>query len=175
MRQSRFLMLIIGTLIWINSCAPEGGRPNILDAARIYNSQPDAFAEIILTHPGSITEFTRIPARDPAKETSANKLLLKRLRKAFPVEFIDFYPRSASGRDEINVVIKRYGLNSEWTVVSVIYLSAPLFPPEKDSNNALFDQCDDRSLEWLKNNAKNGPVSVFCQINENWYAFQKVG
>lgn len=175
MRQALLLISIIGIQLLLNACSPERAQPNILDAATIYNTQPAAFAEITLSHPGPIVEFTRIPARDPAKETSANKAILKRLRKSFPVEYIDFYPRSAAGRDEIDVVIKRYGINAEWTVVSIVYLSKPLSPPANDSNMALFDQCDERSLEWLETNKQNGAASVFCQINEEWYAFQKVG
>ena len=168
-------VLIAGMHMGLGACSLEGSRPTILDAAAIYRAQPELFAEILDAQRGRLSEFTRIPARDPAKETAANKALLKRLRKDMPVEFIDFFPRSASGRDEVSVVIKRYGITADWTVVGVVYMSIPLSAPQGQSNDRLFDNCDSRVLEWTDEKSKSGSVSVFCRLNTNWYAFQKVG
>ncbi len=155
-------------------CSSEGDGPNILDAAAIYEANPDAFASIRSRYPGPFREFTRVPARDPAKEIRKDKLFLKRLRENFPVEFIDFLPLADTGKDEIDVVIKRYGMDARWTVVSLVYSEIPLPPPDEGSNAALFDTCDERALEWFEKDHDTGAVSAFCQINEYWYAYQSV-
>ena len=175
MRRIHSSLLITGALLGLGACSFEGSRPTILDAAEIYRAQPESFAEILDAQQRPVAEFTRIPARDPAKATATNKALLKRLRKDMPVEFIDFFPRSAAGRDEVSVVIKRYGINADWTVVGVVYMSIPLNSRGGQSNDRLFDNCDSRVLEWIDESAKRGPVSAFCRLNTNWYAFQKVG
>ncbi|NNL88753.1 MAG: hypothetical protein HKP25_06755 [Marinicaulis sp.] len=175
MQKQIHLISILAISLMLVACDSKKIKPNLLDAADIYNAHPEAFAEIVLSRPKPLLEFTRIPARDPMLETTQNTKLIARLRKNFPIEHIDFYPRSRSGRDEIDVVIKRYGQNTEWTVVSVIYLSKPLSPPSEGSNMELFDKCDHRSVDWLEKNKKKGPALVFCQINSEWYAYQKIG
>lgn len=157
------------------ACDSTNDRLSILDAAALYENQTDAFVEIVLSYPAPFTEFTRIPARDPSNETAANERFIKRLRKKIPIESIDFFPRSEGGRDEINIVLRRYSTNDYWTIVSVIYISKPLLPPDREENKALFDKCDDRSLEWLERNKATGPVTAICRIKEHWYAVQKIG
>lgn len=166
-------LAIIILLLCVSACSG-GNNPNILDAAATYKDNTGAFADILASYPGPYKDFTRIPARDPAKETPADNRFLKQLRKTFPVEFIDFFPRSGAGRDEVNVVIKRYGMNTRWTIVSLVYLSEPLAQPEAGSNMTLFDDCDTRSLDWIETHKTNGSISVFCRIDRNWYAFQQV-
>ena len=171
--QTRFIAALLALLV--GACSAEGDQPDILDAAEIFAANPDAFAEILLTYPRPLTEFTRIPARDPAKETVGNTRFLNRLRKTMPVEFIDFFPRSAEGRDEVNVVLNRYTAQDDWVVVSLIYISKPLGSPNAGENKALFDRCDERSLTWLSENRANGSATAICQLNNNWYAVQKIG
>ena len=175
MRNKNHLVKIFAIALMLAACGSDRNKTNILDAADIYNAHPEVFAEILRSRPEPVLEFTRIPARDPRLETTQNKKLIARLRKSFPIEHIDFYPRSKSGRDEVDVVINRYGQNTKWTVVSIVYLSKPLSPPSEGSNMELFDQCDRQSFEWLEQNKKNGPASVFCRINSEWYAYQKIG
>ncbi len=168
-------LAIFLTALLLAGCDSKNDKPDILDAAAIYTEQSDSFVDILLSYPAPFTEFTRIPARDPAKEVLTNKRFITRLRKTIPVEFIDFFPRSEAGRDEIDVVIKRYSANNYWTVVSLIYLSKPLSPASDEPNKALFDKCDDRSTAWLELNKEQGPVTAICRINEHWYAVQKIG
>ena len=168
-------LALSGLLLFVSACEAGGKNPNILDAAAIYQNNTGAFADILSSYPGPHRDFTRIPARDPAKETPADKNFLKQLRKDFPVEFIDFFPRSGAGTDEVTVVIKRYGMNTRWTVVSLTYFSQPLAQPDAGSNIALFDDCDGRSLDFLEARKESGSVSVFCRVDRNWYAFQQVG
>ena len=173
-RSLLFVKLAISSLLLGAGACSGGNNPNILDAAEIYKDNTGAFADILSSYPGPHKDFTRIPARDPAKETPADNQFLKQLRKTFPVEFIDFFPRSGAGTDEVNVVIKRYGINTRWTIVSLVYFSKPLAQPEAGSKMALFDECDARSLDWIETNKTNGSVSVFCHVDRNWYAFQQV-
>ena len=169
-------LVALATLAFsISACSGEEEGPNILDAAMIYNDNKEAFAEVILTYPGPFFDFTRIPSRDPSNLLSGEKKFLKRLREKIPVEFIDFFPRSQSGLREVDVVIKRYGINSVYTVVSVVYFSEPLGTPKEGSNIMLYESCDDRSLEWIEAQKDKGSVTVFCKLNSNWYAMQKVG
>ncbi len=175
MIQKPFLMLtaLCATLLTAG-CGPSAEDPNILDAAAVYEANSATFAAIRDTYPGPFREFTRNPARNPANENRKDKLFLKQLREDFPVEFIDFLPLANTGKDEIDVVIKRYGMDARWTVVSLVYSEIPLPPPEKGSNAALFDTCDHRALEWFEKDHNAGAVSAFCQINEYWYAYQSV-
>jgi hypothetical protein len=155
-------------------CGSGGEDPNILDAAAIYEANSAALASIRENYPGPFRDFARVPARNPANETREDKMFIKQLRKDFPVEFIDFLPMGETGKDEIDVVIKRYGADAIWTVVSLVYTEIPLPSPEEGSNVALFDKCDQRSLEWLEMDHDPGVVSAFCRINEYWYAYQSV-
>lgn len=155
-------------------CSADDEKLNILDAAKIYESNDEFFASIRGDYPGPYTEFVRIPARDPAKRSRRNELFLQSLRKNFPVEFIDFLPLSESGKDEIDVVLKRYSLGAKYNVVSLIYSEIELPPPQGKPNIALFDQCDERALGWFEKGHDEGPVSAFCRVDQFWYAYQRI-
>lgn len=167
-------LIALSLCVFMAACSAQDDETDILDAAALYGAHPDAFVEILLSYPGPFTEFTRIPARNSANERDANTRFLKNLRKTMPVEFIDFFPRSPGGRDEINVMIKRYAARDDWVAVSIIYLSKPLSAPNEGENKALFERCDERSLTWLGANKDLGPATAICQLDENWYAVQKV-
>lgn len=171
--QSWFAASLFALLL--GACSTQDDQPDILDAAALYTTHPDAFVELLLTYPRPFTEFTRIPARNAANETAANTRFLKRLRETMPVEYIDFFPRSDGGRDEINVMVKRYIAQDDWINVSLIYLSKPLSAPGEGENKALFDTCDQRSLQWLSERAGPDPATAICKVSENWYAAQRVG
>lgn len=155
-------------------CSADTEKLNILDAAEIYQTNPLLFATVRGDYPGPFTEFTRIPARDPAKQTRRDDAFIKSLRKQFPVEFIDFLPLSDTSKDEIDVVLKRYNHGDDYIVVSLVYSEIELPPPSEKPNIALFDQCDERALEWFEKDHDDGLVSAFCRINQFWYAYQSV-
>lgn len=165
----------LASAISLLGCGAENANLNILDAASIYESNRASFRDIRTNYPGPFAEFTRIPARDPSKSTRQGKALLEALRKDFPVEFIDFFPQSNTGKNEINVILTRYGANAEWTIISLVYSNVPLPPPDSDRNMALFDRCDQRALDWFEKDHGEGSVSAFCQVDAYWYAFQQVG
>ncbi len=160
-------------LLTIGCDTGDTGR-NILDAAAIYEANPQAFATIRQSYPGPYRDFVRVPARNPANATREGALFIKQLRKDFPVEFVDFFPLAGAGKDEIDVVIERYGANTSWTVISLVYSELQLTPANDGSNVALFDKCDERSLEWLEAHHGTEPISVSCRINDYWYAYQSV-
>jgi hypothetical protein len=167
------LATLFGALMTAGCDTGDKGR-NILDAAAIYEANPETFASIRRKYPGPYRDFVRVPARDPGKATREGTLFIKQLRKNFPVEFVDFFPLAGTGNDEIDVVIERYGANTSWTVISLVYSELQLTPADDQPNMALFDKCDHRSLDWLEAHRGTGRISVSCRINDYWYAFQSV-
>lgn len=157
----------------IAACAG-GDEIDIVDAAAIYNANQVSLDAIRDYYPGPYNDFMRVPARNPAKETRKGKELIARLRNSMPVEFIDFFPMGDTGKDEINVMLKRYGGNAKWTVVSLVYSEVPLPPPTPGAGIALYDACDVRAREWFAMDHGRMSVSAFCRINERWYAYQRV-
>ena len=159
-------------------CSASGGgeSANILDAAAIYEANSETFAFIRETYPGPFTGFGRVPARRPSDQTREDKIFFQEVRKAFAVEFIDFFPLGDTGRDEIDVVLKRYGLETNWTVISLVYSGIPLPQPEDGLKIAVFDKCDQRALDWFEmdHGDTTKSISAFCRINEYWYAHQIV-
>lgn len=156
------------------SCAQE--KPlTVLDAASIYEDNQAAFASIRAAYPGPFTGFDRLPARDPADETQAGKIFIANLRDDFPLEYIDFFPLGDTGKDEIDVILARYGLSAEWTIVSLVYSEITLPEPDPEKKVGLFDACDQRSLDWLAETVDEDGAAVFCKLNEYWYAYQSVG
>lgn len=147
---------------------------DILDAAAIYSANQTVIDGIRDYYPGPYNDFARVPARDPAKETRKGRELIARLRESFSVEFVDFFPMGDTGKDEINIILKRYGSNAKWTIVSLVYSEVPLPTPTPGAGIALFDACDIRAREWFHANQSGDSVSAFCRINERWYAYQKV-
>jgi len=174
MQKLGLTLAALSNAVLIAGCDTGDTGMNILDAAAIYEANPEAFASIRENYPGPYRGFTRVPARDPAKQTRQDTIFIKKLRKHFPVEFIDFLPLADTGKDEIDVVIDRYGANTSWTVISLVYSELSLPPADDDPNVALFDKCDQRSLEWLEMNVASGRISVSCRINDYWYAYQSV-
>jgi|GEM_PF-1558061 len=150
-----------------------GGEMTILDAAAIYESNQDIIMSIRGLYPGPFEGFFRVPNRDPTKQTRENKAFVKQLRQHFPLEYIDFFPMGDTKRDEIDVVLTKFGANTRWSLVSLVYTGIPLPQPEEGANMAVFDACDQRSIEWLDLNTGRKRAEVFCQLNENWYAYQR--
>lgn len=164
---------VLAEIIALSACAGEGDF-DILDAATVYDANQQKLDVIREYYPGPYNDFMRVPARDPAKETRKGRELIGRLRQSMPVEFIDFFPMGDTGKDEINVMLKRYGGNARWTVVSLVYSEVPLPPPTPGAGIALFDGCDARAREWFAMDRGGAGVSAFCRLNERWYAYQKV-
>ncbi len=149
-----------------------GSKPTLLDAAETYNQNPAIFAYIRDAYPGPFEDFTRIPARNPADETREDKDFIKEIRGNFDVEFIDFFPPGANNTNEINVITKRYDTDDGWITISLVYLDTPMSGPQEGSNIGLYETCDERSVEWFDKDHAEGPVAVFCRLDEKWYAFQ---
>lgn len=146
----------------------------ILDAAALYETNQNTFDGIRDYYPGPYNGFSRVPARDPAKETRKGKQLIEKLRASFSVEFIDFFPMGDTGKDEMNIMLKRYGSSAKWTIISLVYAEVPLPPPTPGAGIALFDACDSRALGWFEQDHGEISASAFCRINDHWYAYQKV-
>ncbi len=159
----------------IAGCTPGGGEDSmtILDAAALFDANQETFLSIRENYPGPFNEFVRIPARNPAKETPEAKRFIKNLREKIPVEFIDFFPLGATGKDEIDVIIKRYSGNTGMTSIGLIYSELPLSSPDQGSNMMLYDRCDQRSLAWIDSGHDKGSVTAVCRINNYWYAYQR--
>ena len=173
MREKLFTALNMFAAAMLVGCGA-GEDMDILDAAAIYQANRPAIETIREDFPGPYTEFVRVPARDPAKETVRGKVLLARLRQSFPVEFVDFFPAGNTGEDEINIILKRYGGSARWTVVSLVYVEAPLQAPPPGSGVAIFNACDTRASRWFEQDHGDLDVAAFCRIDGRWYAYQKV-
>lgn len=147
----------------------------ILDAAEVYVANQEAFASIRSAYPGPFHGFARAPARNPADQTREEDVFLKGLRQQFPVEYIDFFPLADTGKDEIDVVLTRYGANARWTLVSLVYSEVPLpQPPDEQTDLAVFGECEPQVLGWLEFQSKKGRAAAFCRINQYWYAYQRI-
>ena len=145
----------------------------VLDAAAAYEANQELIHSIRGFYPGPFEEFFRVPNRNPSKQTRENKAFIEKLRQQFPVEYIDFFPMGDTKRDEIDVVLTKYGANTNWSLVSLVYVGVPLPQPEEGSNMAVFDACDQRATAWLEENSGPKRVEVFCQLSEKWYAYQR--
>ncbi len=145
----------------------------ILDAAAAYEANSELIHSIRGFYPGPFDDFFRVPDRNPALQTRENKAFIEKLRQQFPVEYIDFFPMGDTKRDEIDVVMTKYGANTRWSLVSLVYVGVPLPQPEEGANMAVFDSCDQRSTEWLEENSGTKRAEVFCQLSEKWYAYQR--
>ena len=155
-------------------CADEQNGLTILDAAEIYRANAQTFAAAQKTYQYRFDEFTRIPARDPTKANHDDDAFLRSLRALFPVEFVDFFPADPTGRDEIDFILTRYGVDARYTVVSIVYSGRPLPPPSEGQNIGIFETCDERAVEWLNGSHGEGPVAAFCEVASNWYAYQRM-
>lgn len=153
-------------------CAQEEGM-TILDAAAAYETNQSLIEGIRSQYPGPYTEFRRVPARNPADATQEGEALLKRLRTSFPVEFIDFLPLGNTGKDEVDIILKRFSASGKWTTVSLVFSELPIPAPNPGNGIAVFDACDERALAWFEQDRDGVNLSAFCRINENWYAYQK--
>ena len=166
----------LAAAITIAGCAPGdgGGDMNILDAAALFEANPEAFVSIRKNYPGPFNGFVRIPARNPADETPEAERFIKSLREKIPVEFVDFFPLGDTGKDEIDVIIKRYSSNTGMMSIGLIFSELPLSSPDKGQNMMYYDRCDQRSLAWIESGRDEGSVTALCRINNYWYAYQRV-
>lgn len=169
------LALCAGFLAAACDRTPYAGQEiTILDAVDIYNANADAFAGVRQAYPGPFLDFARVPDRDPAKITPSQRTLIKQLRQSFPVEFIDLYPMGDGEKDQIDVVLQRYGANSRWTIVSLIYVDIPLPASDAKLGTAVFNTCDNAVIGWLDFQSRSGRAVAFCRLNQHWYAHQRI-
>ena len=167
-------LAVIMTAFFAVGCGGSEKNFNILDAAHIYAVHSETFSSIRKHYPGPYREFVRIPSRDPSKVTDRNKEFLAALREKFDVEYIDFFPLGETGNDEVDVILSRRLLTDRRNTISLIYVDAPIPEPSIPNGVAVFDACDERSTTWLEQNTAEEPGSVFCRINQFWYAFQRI-
>ncbi len=146
----------------------------LLDAAAIYAENAKLLDSIHRTYPGPYRDFSRLPPRDPADETSRGKEFIKALRREIPLDYIDFFPIEDTGGDEIDVVLRRYSTGNQWRTISLIYFSSALELADGNPNLRLFHKCDERALDWLAKDHLPGPYAAFCKINHRWYAYERV-
>lgn len=153
-----------------------GEKPRtVLDAAALYAAHSAVFDSIRGAYPGPYREFTRLPARDPAAETQDAKAFIKALRRTVPIDYVDFFPLGEGLGDELDVVLNRYADGDAYHTISLIYFSTPMTLSEDAPNMRMFETCDARALDWLENATHDpGPVAVFCRLNEDWSAYQRV-
>ena len=176
--KSLAVLACVGAMVGASGCGGGLGevgneKMTVLDAAAAYEANRELIHSIRGFYPGPFDGFFRVPDRNPAKQTTENKAFIEKLRQQFPVEYIDFFPMGDTKRDEIDVVLTKYGANTNWSLVSLVYVGVPLPQPEEGSNMAVYDTCDQRATEWLADNSGPKRVEVFCQLSENWYAYQR--
>ncbi len=158
----------------LSACSFGDNEKTILDAAALFEQKSESFELIRDTYSGPFLAFKRVPDRDPSAVTKEEEAFIRNLRRQVPVEYIDLFPFGRTGKDEIDVILWRYGMDDRWTVVSLIYTEASLPATEEDAVVGSFDNCDIRTLEWIEERKPKGPVAAFCRLNANWYAFQSV-
>lgn len=169
-----FSVAALSAALFATGCGREAPGHTLLDAAAVYNAHEGLFRSIRAAYPGPYENFTRIPARDPARADPMDNDFLSFLRDDIPVEFIDFFPIGDTGKDEIDVVLWRYQSGDHWNTVSLVYFSEPMVFAKADNDVRAFDKCGDEALSWLETRKDNGDVSAFCRINDHWQAFQRV-
>ncbi|WP_428407249.1 hypothetical protein [Hyphococcus sp.] len=156
------------------ACGRDAPGHTLLDAASLYDANEGLLQSVRAAYPGPYQDFTRIPARDPAKADPMDADFLEFLRADIPVEFIDFFPIGDTGKDEIDVVLWRYQSGDHWNTVSLVYFSEPMIFAQAAENMRAFDECGDAAFHWLEENKGAGDVSAFCRINDHWQAFQRI-
>lgn len=146
----------------------------LIDAAEIFNSRGGALSSIRAFYPGPYEGFTRIPARDPAEASRLDTDFINLLREDIPVEFVDFFPIGNTGKDEVNVILWRYQTGDTWNTVSLVWFGMPMTLADDQENIQSFESCDQKAVDWLESRRKEGRASVFCRLDDNWHAYQKM-
>lgn len=145
---------------------------NILDAARIYEENPGAFVRVRENFPGPFIDPRRIPAFDPEDDRPEDVRFLEDLQQSIPVETIYLFTRGKGRPDNIEVVLGTYGLSVSGSLVSVIFFENFVREQIVGPGVEVFDECNERALEWLRMNRGNKFTIAYCRLNDNWYAFQ---
>src|SRR3546814_4879122 len=103
MRIAKFCV-VPAVLSIIGACDLLGEQIDVLDAARIYDENPEAFERVRQQFPGPFAEAHRIPAFDDADNRPENIKFLEDLQQSIPVEILQFYTWGEGGPDVIKVV-----------------------------------------------------------------------
>ena len=158
---------------FLTSCQSTNNNISALDAANIYAENKNTIWSIRDRFSGPFQTFQRIPARDPSKATNEEKTLFASLKRNFPIEYLELYATNSDSLDEIDIILAHFDDDEKWNVTRLVYLQSPLPPPPPGSGIAIFDRCDQRASAWLKQN-NGGKSTVFCKLDDHWYANQSV-
>ncbi len=165
-----------GLALSLAACGEREPEMTLLDAASLFRAHGTDLGAIEQAYPGPYLGFFRVPARLDEDQKPGDETLMKTVRAHFPVEFIDFFPLGDTGKDEVNVILKRFSGEYGWTIISLVYSEIPLPEPEGEENKgmAMYDSCDSRAVQWISRKPTSGSYSVFCRLSDKWYAFQSV-
>jgi hypothetical protein len=168
------LVLSFAFLMLLGGCDLLFPQRDILDAARLYEKNPRAFERIRKHYPGPFTEVRRIPSFEDVDNRPEDIAFLKEIQGSVPAEVLDLYSWGDGGPDVIRVVVGAYGLAVSGSFVAVIYFENFVREDFVQTGVEVFDNCDERSLSWLKTAQVIGFADVYCRINDHWYAYQSV-
>ena len=169
-----FPLWALGLALFLAACGKSGPAPDIIDAAELYAANERLIGSIRGTYPGPYVKFYRIPARNPADETSRDRAFFANLRNSLPVEFIDFFPIGNTNEDEIDVVLWRYDRKGQWNTVGLVYFSKSRTLAKEDQSMRGFQRCGGDVRYWLDSRDENSKTSAFCRINDNWHAYHRI-
>ncbi|MEM9422223.1 MAG: hypothetical protein AAF986_06945 [Pseudomonadota bacterium] len=170
----RFLSFVASLALGMTACGPAKPEMNLLDAADLFRAHGVDLIAIEQSFPGPYSGFFRIPARSEEQIQEGEEALIQQVRRNLPVEFIDFFPLGDTGKDEVNVILKRFSGKNGWTIISLVYSEIPLPPPEDKDIMAVYDKCDQRAADWVNRQPNGKTITAFCRLSDKWYAYQSV-
>lgn len=173
MRTARLCSLPV-VLLLLSACDPFGEQLDVVDAARLYEENLEVFERIRARYPGPFDGWRRIPAFEESENRPEDIAFLEEIQRSLPVEILSLHPWGPGGSDVIEVVVGTYGIAVSGSVVSIKYYESFDRDSIVQRGVEVFDQCDERSINWLDMANKIGYADVYCRLTDNWYAYQSV-
>lgn len=172
MRTNVFSRLVFPILLFaVAACDPFETRLDILDAAEIYSQNIEAFERVRRHYPGPYVQSVRIPEFDLEESRAEDLAFLEEIQKELPVETIKLY-RQNSESDVIDMVLGTYGLSVSGRTVGVAFFEAFSQVDANSNQYVVFESCNKNVLDWFKNNTNPGMDVAYCQLENNWFAYQ---
>jgi hypothetical protein len=168
------LCVVLAALSLIGACDLFEEQIDVLDAAQIYEENPEAFERVRERFPGPFTEARRIPAFDDADNRLEDISFLEDLKETIPVEVLQLGTWGEGGPDVMRVVVGTDGLSVSGSLVSLIFFESFKLEEILGRGVEVFDKCDSRALDWLQMANKIGFADVYCRLDDNWYAYQAI-